>query len=231
MTVRRFGSIAAAILAMVSRPLAAAATSVPPDGGPAGEGTGTPAPAAPAATMTPAFDGKQTLPMYPGPGTHVAVGLSFPGSCIRNDPNVGKSSICEEAFGGVDIIFPRHVHLDAELGVGYSGIGSAGDPNLGIAYGSGGTYAVVRAMLGADLSPVFFWRAGAQARFMYSLHWVDPGMQAVGDLGTRVYEHFEVGMRGFAGFDGVVAAGNGEGNSWAWAPAYGLSVFGRFLLP
>jgi hypothetical protein len=188
---------------------------------------------APAVVPVPiARDARHTPPPDIRPGIRLVIGAAPVGSCTRVDSNVGRSGFCAEGFVGLAFTFPLRFHVDIEAGGGWLGASSIGDPNFGVAYASGGPYVVLRAMLGTDLTSLFFWRVGAQGRLftLDALDRANAGAQLVGDLGTRV-RRFEFGTRGVLGIDGVNEGGNGGGNSWAPAPTYGISLFARYVTP
>jgi opacity protein-like surface antigen len=157
-------------------------------------------------------------------------------SCTRSDADVGGAGFCPEfSLAGVDVplgfrLFGLDWHFGAEVGLGFMSRSSSGDANFGVARSSGGTYLVVRALLGFDVTRLFYVRVGAQARGTWSLETVNPGGQAVVDLGTRLGNHWEVGVRGILGEDGVVATGNGE-TRHDTALAYGAGVAVRLFVP
>jgi hypothetical protein len=177
-------------------------------------------------------DARHAPPPYVEPGIRLVIGAAPVGSCTRVDSNVGRSGFCTEGFVGLAFTFPLHFHVDIEAGGGWLGASSIGDPTFGVAYASGGPYVALRAMLGTDLTSLFFWRVGAQGRLftLDALNRANAGAQLVGDLGTRV-RRFEFGTRGVLGVDGVNEGGNGGGNSWAPALTYGISLFARYVTP
>jgi hypothetical protein len=233
-------SASASASASAPVPILAPAPAMPPTAAPeAGPPPSSPAPA-PSACAPP-------TPPQPTRRFHWVAGLA-PGSCVRDDDNVGGTGFCGEVFGGLAFQMGRWDHpperwrLGLELGVGYMHPSSAGYADLGLTQASGGGYAVVRGMIGYDWTSLFYGQIGAQMRVTYftdGLDWVTPGVQAVGELGTRFFvpdtrffdAGVEVGVRELVGCDGIASAGLGEGNKWTCTFADGTTLFGRLLFP
>lgn len=197
------------------------------------------APAAPVAiargtdaSTAPAQENTHTkLPPFPPNGTRAFVTVAPLGACTRIDDNVGKSGFCEELLGGTDTTFAPRWHFDWEAGLGYMDAAIWGFRDLGFSQRSGGPYFVARVFVGYDLSSLFVARLGVQTRVGDSFGNLDPGVQGVLDLGTRCWTRFEVGLRTFAGVDGVITSGGVDDSWYSMSLAYGTSLFGRYLFP
>jgi hypothetical protein len=161
-------------------------------------------------------------------GVHPTVALT-PGGCVRGGSNLGNSNFCGEALVGLDWASGGRVHLSFEGGVGIMGQTTFGYPDLGVAQSSGGFYGVVRSQVGYDVTDYYFFRVGAQGKGTYLLNWFTPGVQAVGDIGTRFFDrHLDVGARVFVGVDGVATGGLGGTSSATLVMAYGYTLNLRY---
>lgn len=183
---------------------------------------------------------RDTRSNWPNQHVHLVLAATL-GSCTRTDVEVAASGFCPEfSVAGLDAPIGRRWHLGAELGLGWMPTGSTGDSTFGIARNAGGTYAVLRLLAGLDVTRLFFVRAGVQSRATWSLETVAPGFQGVVDLGTRLGNHVELGLRALAGADGEITRGASsfpgqppapQQTKWSLTPAFEEAVVARVFIP
>ena len=149
------------------------------------------------------------------------LGAAALGSCVRwNTPAAGTGVCGELGLAGEVAVSPRW-NLTVELGIGFMNRTTSSD--FGGARSTGGpAFAALRVMAGHDVFRFFFVRPGLQVRTNWALGRANAGAQLAVDVGTRVGDRLELGMRPFAGFDGVASTG-----SPGWSPA--LSFGATFL--
>lgn len=169
------------------------------------------------------FREPQDKPPWPGGPTHWLLGGAF-GSCTRIDDVVGRAGVCGEAYFGADLLTRWHTlsALRVDLGVGWTLGATSGDRDFGTTTSSGGGYVGLRAMVDLDITPAFFFRIGPQVRGSLPANFPTLGFFGALDLGMRIGDHFEVGIRWEGGAEGVVRA---SPETLSWAPAFGGSVF------
>ena len=177
---------------------------------------------------------------WPNQRVHLVLAATL-GSCTRTEVEVAASGFCPEfSVAGVDVPAGRRWHVDAEVGLGWVPKGSTGDSNFGIARQSGGTYVVVRPMVGLDITRLFYVRAGVQVRGTWSLERVAPGFHGMLNLGTRLGSHVELGLRVLAGADGGITRGAPSvpnqppaayRTAWVLTPAFEEGVVARVFIP
>jgi hypothetical protein len=176
-----------------------------------------------------------TVPTDPSPWPSAkpqAIASTGAGICSRQDPNVGASGFCSDVFFvGIDVPAWRpRWRITAEAGVEVTPRAQSGDQAVGTGFVSGGTYVAMRLLLGYDLTHLYFVRGGFEVRLT-----ADTGVEPtyVGEMGTRIISHFELGFRTKLGFEGVTATSvaSGERESYA-TPAFalGLMLFVRGFL-
>jgi hypothetical protein len=142
---------------------------------------------------------------------------------VRIDDRVGASGVCGEAYLGGDIL--THIRALAafrvEGGIGWTMGVTSGDRDYGTSTSSGGPYLAIRGLFDFDITQLFFVRVGPEVRGSFSP--VAPGIYGVVDVGTRVGEHFELGLRSHIGAEGVVRSDSST--QYEWAPAWGVTAF------
>ncbi len=128
------------------------------------------------------------------------LGAASLGACVRWTTAVAGSGPCGEVGAALDWRFASTWLLNAELGVGFMNSTSVIDGEI-IRTSGRAAYLGARVMIGHDFYPTFFLRLGAQTRWTFAVN--TAGVQAVGDIGTRIGRHVEFGVRPYVGVDGV----------------------------
>ncbi len=166
-----------------------------------------------------------------GKSWHVhGVGAASFGTCTRFDPNVGASGVCGEAIVGVDIPFQvgrARFRFDPEIGFGWNVGSTSSDESLGISIASGGAGIGMRHLFTWDMTRLFFLRAGPEVRAAWLLDNVATSVHGVLDLGTRVGSVLELGLRGYAGADGIEKTTHGANSEWSSAFGWGTMFLAR----
>lgn len=159
---------------------------------------------------------------------HVYLGRSA-GPCRRDDPDVSSVGACGEAFVGSDLRLAARWTFNVELGLGFFPANRSGNSDYGAERHTGGPlYLSLRWAAGYDFTERFFARLGPQLRVAFAFNRPVPGVQLGLDLGTR-FDRLEVGVRSFAGVDGVASTGGAaDGPHWRAALSLGVLVFVRF---
>lgn len=158
------------------------------------------------------------------------VGAASFGTCTRFDPDVGASGVCGEAIVGLDIPFQirrARFRFDPELGFGWSASATTTDSALGVSIASGGASLSTRPLFTWDVTRLFFLRAGPELRATYLLDTFATSVRGVLDLGTRFGDILELGLRGYAGVDGIEKAQDGKNSEWSAAFAWGTMFLAR----
>ena len=166
-------------------------------------------------------------PSWPDGKWHLLIAGAI-GTCTRHDDRVGATGMCGEGTLGAD--FPWHFllvrNLSVELGIGSTVGATSGNRDYGTSRTSNGPYGTVRVLLGWDLAPLLFLRAGPQVRVTWAQATAAPGVVLVVDTGTRLGRRAEVGLRAFAGADGVIRANAAE-TRLDTALAFGAAAYAR----
>lgn len=190
-----------------------------------------PTPAAPCSQPPPEPEPKPNYTDPPWPDGRVGRGhflgaVSF-GPCMRVHPDVGGAGPCAEHFLAVDVALSRNWRLNGELGIGFMNSTTSGDASVGVGRSSGdGGYLATRFLVGYDITRLFFFRAGPQLRGTTALGRVALGFQVDADIGTRVGDDIEFGIRTFGGFDGVASTHTPR---WSLAGCSGAMLLLRVL--
>ncbi len=152
------------------------------------------------------------------------------GTCTRHDPDVGASGVCGEASTGFDVSFVRHSkatwHFGAEVGFGASVRSQTGDATIALAIGVGGPFVSTRTWVTYDVTEFFFLRGGPEVIFSSALDTVTPSVHGFVDLGSRFASCLELGLRAYAGADGLTKTGGTE-TTYNAAFGWGTFVFAR----
>lgn len=125
----------------------------------------------------------------------------------------------------------RHFHFGIEAGVGLTPHVTSGDPSLGLSESSGGLRPLGRAYLGWDFTELFFTRLGGELRVADPFGALVGGPDWLLELGTRICNHFETGLRGTVGQDRVASSGLDVASTTRLTLVYGTSVFLRLVIP
>jgi hypothetical protein len=154
------------------------------------------------------------------------------GPCARSNPDVAGAGACGELSLGGDASLGSKLRVSGELGFGFMNSASEANPFTREVRSSGTPgYASARLMFGYDFSPEIFLRGGPQVRATWALGRVDPGVQLVLDVGTRLgserFHRLELAVRTFGGIDGVASTVTPR---WSPAGCGGAMLLVRWLL-
>lgn len=162
----------------------------------------------------------------PASAFHVAAAIGA-GSCARYDAYTGTIGGCADVGGGIRV--GRAIRFDLDLDFGFTPRRTSLAPQLATITAGGGFHVLLRPMFAFQIAR-FFTRVGNELRATAPLSGVAPGFAGVVELGVRLGEHVELGLRASLGFEGA-RVGDGATSRWMGAGSTGTQLVLRAVIP
>lgn len=152
------------------------------------------------------------------------------GACSRYDDATGTLGVCSDAVMGIDVRVIGVWRLSVALGLGFTPVRTSFAPATHVSMVGGGGHGILRFMPFSFYAERFFMNVGAELRPNALLSMLGLGVAGVVEVGVRVVEPFEIGVR-FTGGGDSTRFGDARASAGGIGFATGTQLLLRVVLP